>query len=104
MGETEPRNVKALYRKAAALIDASSFAEAKKTLNQLLEVDPNNASARQMLNDVARKVAASAKSGKKVAQKMMAGMERDPRTGFTTQEYAQKQVASLLEAFLSIDF
>mmetsp|Transcript_117601 Transcript_117601/g.183726 ORF Transcript_117601/g.183726 Transcript_117601/m.183726 type:complete len:259 (-) Transcript_117601:48-824(-) len=101
--EVEPQNEKALYRKAAALIDASSYAEAKDTLDRLLEVDPSNASAKQMLNDVARKSAASAKSRKKAAQKMMAGMQRDPRTELTHKEYLFEKGSQLLERALSID-
>jgi tetratricopeptide (TPR) repeat protein len=102
--EVEPHNGKALYRKAAALIDASMFTEARATLKVLLEVDSSNASARQMLNDLARKEAVSARSGKKAYRKMFEGIERDPRTGLTWTEWGKRQAYILMERFLSIEF
>merc|ERR1712139_757091 len=90
-------------RKAAALIDASEFSEAKATLNTLLEVDPNNASARQMMNNITRKQAASNKSAKKIYSKMMEGMERDARTGLTWREWGMREATVLVERLLSID-
>jgi len=98
--EVEPRNEKALYRKASALIDGSLFSEASKTLNILLEEDPTNASARQMLSDIARKAASSKKSDQKAAKKMMAGLERDPRTGLTWTEWGKKEAMDLIESVL----
>lgn len=101
--EVEPRNEKALHRKAAALMDASSFNKARETLNILLEVDPSSALAKQMLNENARKAAASQKSAKRVSRKMMEGMERDPRTGLTWKEWGKKEASNLIERVLSID-
>jgi len=101
--EVEPRNEKALHRKAAALIDASMYNKAREVLNTLLEVDPNNASAKKMLNDVARKVAMAAKSAKRVSRAMMGGMDRDPRTGLTWKEWGQREASVLLERVLSTD-
>mmetsp|Transcript_143178 Transcript_143178/g.275100 ORF Transcript_143178/g.275100 Transcript_143178/m.275100 type:complete len:314 (+) Transcript_143178:105-1046(+) len=101
--EVEPRNVKALYRKAAALIDASAFVEAKDTINKLLDVEPGNAKAKQMMLDAERKERASLKSSKKAARKIIGNFERDPRAGLTFRENVKRVASFLIEYVLSID-
>jgi len=77
--EEDPQNTKALYRKASAQIHGSLFEEARKTLQLLLEAEPGNAAALQLLQEVARKEKTSAKSGKKAARKIFANIGHDHR-------------------------
>eukprot|EP00448_Togula_jolla_P000505 CAMPEP_0170594724 /NCGR_PEP_ID=MMETSP0224-20130122/14158_1 /TAXON_ID=285029 /ORGANISM="Togula jolla, Strain CCCM 725" /LENGTH=219 /DNA_ID=CAMNT_0010918811 /DNA_START=51 /DNA_END=707 /DNA_ORIENTATION=+ len=84
--ERDPGNAKALYRKASAQLVGSDFAGARATAQLLLSVDENNAAVRTLLADVARKEHQSKEKGKKAAKRMLAGMERDPRSKFDTEE------------------
>lgn len=101
--EVEPNNVKALYRKAAALIDASAFSEAKETIKKLLDVEPGNAMAKQMMLDAERKERLSLKSSKKAARKIIGNFERDPRAGLTFRENIKRLTTDVVEYALSID-
>lgn len=47
--KTEPRNVKALYRRAVALIEVENLIEAKKDLTLALEIEPTNRQVRREL-------------------------------------------------------
>merc|ERR1711920_1077275 len=84
--EIDPKNTKALYRKASGQNNGSLFPEARGTLGKLLEGDPDNAAAKQMLQEVDRKERMEKNKGKKAAKAMMAGMARDPRVQLSTQE------------------
>lgn len=76
----EPHNVKALYRKASALLQASRYAEARISVGLLLEADAENSEAKLLLNTIARQEQASRKTAKKSAAKMFTGMAPDPRS------------------------
>eukprot|EP00747_Dinoflagellata_sp_TGD_P165085 gnl/TRDRNA2_/TRDRNA2_185907_c0_seq1.p1 gnl/TRDRNA2_/TRDRNA2_185907_c0~~gnl/TRDRNA2_/TRDRNA2_185907_c0_seq1.p1 ORF type:complete len:301 (-),score=79.85 gnl/TRDRNA2_/TRDRNA2_185907_c0_seq1:85-891(-) len=76
----EPNNTKALYRKASAHVMGSQYPEARDTLKKLLEVEPDNAAARQMLNEIVVKSKEAKKKGAKIAKTMLGGMEHDPRS------------------------
>merc|ERR1712232_1522970 len=79
--EREPGNVKALYRKASAHVMGSQFPEARATLKELMEIEPDNAGAKQMLLDIKRKEESAKVSSKKAAAKMFKAMhtDHDPR-------------------------
>eukprot|EP00929_Paragymnodinium_shiwhaense_P122594 TRINITY_DN9546_c0_g1_i1.p1 TRINITY_DN9546_c0_g1~~TRINITY_DN9546_c0_g1_i1.p1 ORF type:complete len:273 (-),score=103.66 TRINITY_DN9546_c0_g1_i1:289-1107(-) len=77
----EPQNVKALYRKASAQLMASQHQEAKQNTRALLEVEPDNAAAKQLLLDIAGKEKAAKEKSKKASKIMLGGFDgSDPRT------------------------
>merc|ERR1712194_788758 len=84
--ELDMGNTKALYRKASGQNNGSEFKEARETLQTLLEIEPGNAAAKQMLQEVARKEKQAKDTAKKAAMKMVAGMARDPRVPLSTKE------------------
>eukprot|EP00930_Biecheleria_cincta_P056915 TRINITY_DN42933_c0_g1_i1.p1 TRINITY_DN42933_c0_g1~~TRINITY_DN42933_c0_g1_i1.p1 ORF type:complete len:234 (+),score=63.42 TRINITY_DN42933_c0_g1_i1:36-737(+) len=94
--ELDPKSVKALYRKAAGQVMGSLFSEARETLNELLQLEPGNAGAAQMLREIDRKEKLALKSGKKAAKRMVSGMERDPRVALSAGEAASSWIAELL--------
>eukprot|EP00927_Polykrikos_kofoidii_P007227 TRINITY_DN12949_c0_g1_i1.p1 TRINITY_DN12949_c0_g1~~TRINITY_DN12949_c0_g1_i1.p1 ORF type:complete len:295 (-),score=67.24 TRINITY_DN12949_c0_g1_i1:172-1056(-) len=80
--EREPKNTKALYRKASALMQLLSFDEASRVLDDLLIVEPTNAAAKSMLAEARRRAERGERREKRMSQRMFAraAMPRDPRT------------------------
>eukprot|EP00933_Yihiella_yeosuensis_P059962 TRINITY_DN6180_c0_g1_i4.p1 TRINITY_DN6180_c0_g1~~TRINITY_DN6180_c0_g1_i4.p1 ORF type:complete len:251 (-),score=66.59 TRINITY_DN6180_c0_g1_i4:261-950(-) len=77
--EIDPKNTKALYRKAAGFNMGDMFDDARQTLNELLELEPGNAAALQMMQDIDRKSKLALRSAKKASQKMLSQIDHDPR-------------------------
>lgn len=84
--ELDPSNSKALYRKASALMQLLSFKEAAAVLEKLLQVEPGNKAAKNLLNEARRKAEVGERKAKKMSQKMLSGIERDPRVPPTQRE------------------
>lgn len=79
--DKEPDNLKAWYRKASAHMMGSQYPEARSAIDEMLKLESDNASAKQLLLEIARKEEASKKTGKKAAKKMLNAFdgEHDPR-------------------------
>lgn len=92
--DIDPRSSKALYRQASGQLMGSLFADARCTLGQLLQLEPANLGARQILQEVERKEHQATRSSKKVAQ--VAGMERDPRVDVSFFQEVSERVAMCL--------
>lgn len=77
----DPKNVKAMYRKASGQMMGMNYKEAKETTNALLEVEPDNKAAKQLLMDIRDKVVASKEKSKKASRKIFGAFDgTDPRT------------------------
>jgi len=94
--ELDRKSAKALYRKAAGQRMGSLYPEARQTLEALLELEPSNAGARQMLLEVEHQERQAARSGRRAAMRMMAGMEHDPRVKQSAGESASHWAHALL--------
>lgn len=83
-------NTKALYRKGKALIMGSKFVEARVTLVKLLEVEPQNAAAKQLLSEADVLEKKAQKSARRASQKILDGMKHhhDYRVEIPLQEQA----------------
>eukprot|EP00746_Dinoflagellata_sp_MGD_P067169 gnl/MRDRNA2_/MRDRNA2_27736_c0_seq2.p1 gnl/MRDRNA2_/MRDRNA2_27736_c0~~gnl/MRDRNA2_/MRDRNA2_27736_c0_seq2.p1 ORF type:complete len:270 (+),score=74.12 gnl/MRDRNA2_/MRDRNA2_27736_c0_seq2:114-923(+) len=89
----EPRNVKALYRRASAQLGLKEYLDAMKDLSVLLEVEPGNSEAKRLLQEARASQKKADRAQKDMFAKMVSGLGRgkeDPRTGFQEkQEYAE---------------
>lgn len=87
----DPNNPKALYRKASALLGKAEFTEARKVAEHLLTCEtPPNPEAKKLLANISRDEQVHSRKAKKVSQRMLAGMDRDPRVPPTTREWAME--------------
>lgn len=64
--QAEPRNVKALYRRAVALMEVEQLTEAKKNLTLALEIEPTNRQVRRELVEWKKKDALDRKRQKNI--------------------------------------
>eukprot|EP00931_Biecheleriopsis_adriatica_P046185 TRINITY_DN26509_c0_g1_i2.p1 TRINITY_DN26509_c0_g1~~TRINITY_DN26509_c0_g1_i2.p1 ORF type:complete len:235 (-),score=64.66 TRINITY_DN26509_c0_g1_i2:27-701(-) len=67
----DPKSTKALYRKAAALMETLSFAETAEVLQQLLALEPENAAAKDLLAKAKHSAAKGEMRAKRMSQKML---------------------------------
>mmetsp|Transcript_24252 Transcript_24252/g.68782 ORF Transcript_24252/g.68782 Transcript_24252/m.68782 type:complete len:279 (-) Transcript_24252:35-871(-) len=81
-----PDSAKALYRKASAHMQLLNFSEAEEVLEKLLEVEPENAAAKQMLATAGRNNLVSDRKAKKMSQKIFSGLSSDPRVPVPVRE------------------
>jgi len=84
--EFEPSNPKALYRKASAMMQMCSYSEVIMVLEQLLQVEPDNKAAKDMIAKAQRSKEVSDRKAKKMSQRMFSNIERDPRVPPTQRE------------------
>jgi len=98
------RNAKALYRKASALMQLLSFAEATSVLENLLEIEPGNAAAKSMMQDARRSAVRSEKREKRMAQSMFSATtsQRDARRPPTIWEAFVEFVQTLFSTVQSV--
>jgi len=66
----EPKNVKALFRRATACLALGENAEAKSDLRELLEVDTDNKEAQRLLSEAARNAKEDKQKSIEMVQKM----------------------------------
>jgi len=69
--DCQPRNVKALYRRARALRGQNKMADALGSLQTALEVEPNNRAVQVLLKDIAQQVKNDSQSEKKLYRRML---------------------------------
>merc|ERR1740123_2119325 len=84
--EFEPSNPKALYRKANAMMQMCSYSEVVTVLERLLQVEPDNKAAKDMIAKAQRSREVSDRKAKKMSQRMFNDIERDPRVPPTQRE------------------
>lgn len=82
----EPNNAKALWRKASAQKALLSYPEAITVLEKLLQVEPANAAAKQLLAEVRQLDEKSNRRLKKMSEKVWKTIDRDPRVPPTREE------------------
>jgi len=70
-----PKHVKALYRGAKAALALDDFEECELAINQALEIEPGNTSAKRLLEDLRRKRSKYAAKSKGVGKLMFEGLE-----------------------------
>ncbi|CAK9007438.1 unnamed protein product [Durusdinium trenchii] len=66
----DPTNTRALYRKSMALFETLDFSEAAESLQKLLEIEPGNLAAQDLLQKAKRNQAKGELRAKKMSQKM----------------------------------
>jgi len=82
----EPANPKALYRKASAMMQMYNYSEVITVLEKLLQVEPDNKAAKDMMAKAQRSKEVSDRKAKKMSQRMFSNIERDPRVPPTQRE------------------
>jgi tetratricopeptide (TPR) repeat protein len=90
--EYDANSIKALYRKAEALIGLGDLKLAISILDILLKIEPENAAAKQLKAKTQRSLAESDRRASKAAKKMFASLEKDPRIPATGLEQLTEQV------------
>jgi len=84
--EFESSNPKALYRKASAMMQMSNYSEVIGVLERLLQIEPDNKAAKDMIAKAQRSREVSTRKAKKMSQRMFSDIERDPRVPPTQRE------------------
>lgn len=73
---TQQKHIKALYIKGKVLLQLGETDEAIKSLNQSLQLDPNNAEVRKELNKAQTMRKAQYENEKRMYQKMISGVSK----------------------------
>jgi FK506-binding protein 4/5 len=76
----EPENVKALFRRSQASVELKEHREAVRDLRKVLELDKDNAQARQLLAKAKQSMKSEVESEKKMFSKMVTGSKNDAST------------------------